>query len=569
MTVGPCNALTASLKVFRDHKDPVAREEAFWSCADILWNNDRETPLCERHDWADEIIKDCVANKYTAVGGAAGAGKSYVLASWGIVSWLCAPSETMVMVTSTTLSAARGRIYGAIVKLLDAVEGLPIKLRDSIGSAAYVTPEGTLVETAGIRLIAAEKKNTRDAIGKLIGFHSPRLVLIADELTELSVAIIEAAISNMARNPHFELRAASNPNSRFDAFGDWSTPKDGWDSVDAINDYSWTTKYGGIFRRLDAERSPNLRYDYLRYPYLPSQEDIDTAKATMGPNSRGFMRMYRAVFASSDDLDSIYSEMELNRSGALSRVSLTRPEPIAAMDPAFTNGGDATTLIFGEIGYDPTGQFVLQPTEIVQLNDDATDKSTPRSFQIAKQVKEHCVKRKINPANFAMDATGAGSPLADVIAAEWSPEFLRVQFAGKASDKPVSASKRTPANQLFTNRVSELWMAGKELIRCRQLRGIHGEIAAQMCGRTYDTVKGEHGLRMRVEPKSDFKLRLGHSPDSADAFFVLLELARERHGLLAMEPVKDDDGMAALRRHRSVKSLDAVQHSPHAQLVDE
>jgi len=569
MRIAPCNALTASLIVFRDHELADARELAFWSAASILWNDGRETPLCERHEWADLIIKDCVHNKYTAVGGAAGAGKSYVLAAWAIVSWLCAPADTMVLVTSTTLTAARGRIYGAITRLLDAVEGLPIKLRDSIGSAAYVSPEGTLIETAGIRLIAAEKKNTRDAVGKLIGFHCPRLILIADELTELSIAIIEAALSNMSRNPHFELRAASNPASRFDAFGDWCTPKDGWDSLDVLNDYEWVTKYGGLFRRLDAERSPNLQYDYVRYPYLPSQEDIDKAKENMGPTSSGYMRMFRAVFATSDELDVLYSEMELNRSGALSRVSLQgKPERAAAMDPAFTNGGDSTTLIIGEIGYDESGQFVMQPVEVIALHDDATDKSTPRSFQIAKQVKDICVKRKIDPSNFAMDATGAGSPLADVIAAEWAPDFLRVQFGGKASDKPVSASKRTPASHLFVNRVSELWGSGKELIRCRQLRGIPSEVASDMCGRTYDSVKSEHGLRIRVEPKSDFKLRHGRSPDAADAFFVLLELARERFGMLAMEPVKDSDGLAALRRHRSVKHLDAVQHSPHAQLLD-
>lgn len=568
MTVPPCNALTAMLYLFREHPNPDVKEFAFWEVADIFWNDEREEPLMARHPWAERVIHECVNNQYVAVGGAAGSGKSWTMAAYSIVSWACAPSETIVIMTSTTLSAARSRIYGCFVKLLDATEGLPIRLRDSIGSAAYVTPDGTLLESVGVRLIAAEKRNTRDALGRLIGLHAPRVILVADELSELSIAIVEAAISNLARNPFFQMIGMSNPNSRFDSFGEFSCPKDGWDSVDTVNDYEWTTKYGGKYIRLDAERSPNLEYDFLKYPYLPSMEDIEKAKDSMGPSSRGYYRMYRAIFATNDDLDSIYSEAELHRSGGLSSVSLAKTEKVAALDPSFTNGGDATVIVFGEVGYDDTGQHVIQPTEVLQLNDDVTDKATPRSFQIAKLVKEACVRRKVEPHNFAMDATGAGSPLADVIASEWSPDILRVQFSGKASDRAVSASKRTPANQLYTNRVSELWFVSKELLRCRQLRGIPMEVAKDMCGRTFDTVKSEHGLRIRVEPKTDFKARLGHSPDSADAMFVLVELARDRFGLLAMEPVKDDDGMAVLRRHRTVRSLDAVAATLHAHLID-
>lgn len=559
LEIPPCNALTALLIAFRDHHHPRVREEAFWQIADILWNRG-ERPLFERHKWADMTVKTCIREKYCSFGGSAGSGKSYTLAGYAIVEWLCAPADTIVLLTSTTLTAARTRIWGCIEKLLDAAEGLPINVRSSIGSAAYVTPQGTVVETAGFRLIAAEKNQSRDAVGKLIGFHAPRVVLIADELSELSEAILQAGLANLAQTPYFRLRAASNPNSRFDPFGVWSEPKDGWDSIDPFNDTRWRTKYGGVFIRYDAEDSPNLEApdEDPPYPYLPTRKGIDEAKANLGEKSRNFNRMFRAVFAANDEEDAIYSESELQRSGALQRANLTETVKVAGLDPSFSSGGDDTILVFGEVGYNELGQYAIQPTEIVRLHDDASDKSTPRTYQIAQQVKDHCTRRGVDPYNLAVDATAAGGPFCDVLAALWSPEFLRVQFGGRASDRPVSASKRTPACDLFYNRVSELWFGGKELIRCKQIHGIPNEIASEMCMRAYDTVKGTNGLRMRAESKNTFRVRNGRSPDHADAFFVMLEGARQRHSLIAMEPVKADDVGSAPRRRVSIRQLQQV-----------
>ena len=59
------------------------------------------------------------------------------------------------------------------------------------------------------------------------------------------------------------------------------------------------------------------------------------------------------------------------------------------------------------MGYDTTGQYVIEFGEAVHLNDDATNKAIPRTYQIVRQIKEHCEKRDILPENVAVDATGA------------------------------------------------------------------------------------------------------------------------------------------------------------------
>ena len=103
--------------------------------------------------------------------------------------------------------------------------------------------------------------------------------MIGDELAELSEAILQAGLSNLSKNPSFQLIGMSNPSSRFDAFGVWSEPKHGWDSVDTNIDDKWKTKWGGQYVRFDAERSPNIKAGETLYPWLPTEEKLAADRA--------------------------------------------------------------------------------------------------------------------------------------------------------------------------------------------------------------------------------------------------------------------------------------------------
>ena len=211
-------------------------------------------------------------------------------------------------------------------------------------------------------------------------------------------------------------------------------------------------------------------------------------------------------------------------------------------------------LVFGKVGYDKTGQYVCELGEAVHLKDDATNKSTPRSYQIVKQVRQECGKRGVKALDLGVDSTGAGSPLCDLLAGEWSDDFLRVSFGGKASDRRASASSKLLGHELYVNRVTELWFVGKELVRTKQLFGIDHVLAQEITGRNYDMVKGAT-LRMKLEGKLDFKARYGQSPDLADASFLCLDVARQRHGLVAVDPPEDGAKGGAPRRRRSIKDM--------------
>lgn len=567
--IKPTNLITALLYGFAQHDRPMAKEYYFWRICDELWNND-DLPekLMVRHPWADRMIKNAIRNKYLAVGGSASSGKSHTMAAWGLVNFLSQPQNTLILVTSTTLREARKRIWGSIISLLTVVEDAPIKIRDSIGNIAYINEKGDLIEKAGLSLIAAEKSKTREAVGKFIGIKQKRVIVIADELSELSEAILNAGLTNLSKNPDFQMIGMSNPNSRFDAFGVWSQPKSGWDSIDAQIDDEWETKWGGKYIRLDGERSPNILAGETIYPWLPTEAKLAEDRALLGPESRGYMRMVRAVFFDSEETEGIYSEAELARSGSLGKVQwVGKPIAVAGLDPAFTNGGDRTILYTGKVGYDTKGQYVCELGEAIHLNDDATNKAIPRTYQIVKQIKDHCEKRGILPENLAVDSTGAGAPFCDVLAGEWSSGFLRVGFGGKASDKRVSANSSLVGEELYVNRVSELWFVGKELVRTKQLFGISGDLAQEICARNYELVKGGT-LRVKIESKADFKSRFGRSPDLADAAFLCLDMARQRHGVVAVEPLPESSANGFQKRGTTFQSLRSALSSEMSMAID-
>ena len=559
MLISPTNSITALLYGLANHESNKAKEYYFWRLCDELWNHDElPEPLMVKHPWAESMIQAVIQNKYVSIGGAASSGKSHTMAAWGILNWLAAPRDTLVLLTSTTLREARKRIWGSVISLLTVLEGAPFKIRDSIGNVAYVNENGTLIEKAGLSLIAAERSKTREAVGKFIGIKQKNVILIADELSELSTAILQAGLSNLSKNPSFSLVGLSNPASRWDAFGEWSEPAKGWDSIDPNIEETWKTKWGGLYKRYDGERSPNILAGETVYPWLPTEEKIEEDKALLGQESRGYYRMVRAVFFDSDETDGVYTDVELVKSGAMSTIEWQgTPTPIAGCDPAFTNGGDRTILYTGYVGYNISGQFVCQLGEAISLSDDATNKAVPRSYQIVQQIKDECKKRNITPSNLGIDSTGAGSPLADILAAEFGDDILRVSFGGKASDKRVSTNSKLVGNELYVNRVTELWFVGKEFCRTKQLFGITNELAQEVVGRKYDMVKGST-LRMKLESKPEYKNRLGKSPDLADAAFICIDVARQRHGLVAVEPLDLGNKAHGSGRRRTMKQLTNV-----------
>ena len=97
-------------------------------------------------------------------------------------------------------------------------------------------------------------------------------------------------------------------------------------------------------------------------------------------------------------------------------------------------------------------------------------------------------------------------------------------------------------------------------MRTRQVYGISSDLAQEMCARNYDMIK-TGSLKVKIESKPEFKSRFGRSPDLADAAFLALDCARQRLGLVAIDPPKEEQG-GGFKKQVTIESLGkALQNS--------
>lgn len=554
------DAFNRELYCFRNpvpvEKGGETRAFHFRRIVSALWPEDGPKPFVW-HPWAERMLDAACEHQYLAVAGCASSGKTDFYAIWAIVNFIVAPNETMVLVTSTTLKDSRKRIWGSIRDYWQAAPPLPGKLVDSMGLIRYEDGIGGTSDKSGITLIAAEKKKEKEAVGKLIGFKNKRVIVIADEMPELSESILEASASNLALNPEFQFIGIGNPASRFDAFGVLAKPKHGWQSITPLDD-EWETERGFCIR-FDGAKSPNVLAGRTVYPWIVTQAKLDDARLKFGENSLAFYRMFRGYWAPTGDEDNIYSDTEIvSTGGDLDAIWYSMPTKVAALDPSFTSGGDRCPVQFALYGTSKDGLPTLMFTHRELLQDDVTDKKTTRTEQIVRKFQQLCENEGVAPDCAAYDRSGAGGPFGDVVDMLWSPEVLGIQFGGKASDLPVSTSDTTPSHERYANRVTELWFGGKELMRTGQLRGIDGELAKEMCARKYHTRKGGT-LRMEVETKTDMKARTGESPDLADSAMILIEMCRQRFGFggMTVQMMKRETNVEKKRAFAFGKLFDA------------
>lgn len=532
----------------------------FKRVVDLLWNHPESKMRVEWTPWLERMIEAAFEHKYLAVAGCASSGKSQAYALWAIVNFLMKPWATLVIVTSTSLKESRKRIWGAITDLWRAVPGLPGKLVDSVGMIRMDDGTDTKYgDRCGIALVAAERKKEREAVGKLVGIKQQRVIFIADELPELGESILEAAYTNLSNNPYFQLIGIGNPASYYDPFGQFATPKDGWGSI-TVEDEEWDTERGRCLH-FDAHKSPNIIAGHVVYPWMITPSNLEESANKLGVNSPGYWRMYRGFWCPTGSDSSIYSESDIIKYGADHNVQwLDVPTKVAALDPSFSANGDRSILYFGFVGQDTTGKRVVCLDHYEELREDVTNRDEPRAFQIARQFKDKCEAWGVSPGNAAYDSSGGGAPFGDVVDALWSRNVLRVQFGGKASDRAVSLTDRVPGHERYANRVSELWWAGKELMRNKQLFGVSRELVREMTERQYTTEKGLN-MRIRVESKQDMKSRIGKSPDISDAAFILVELCRTRHNLTAVDRTPDNPYEQPSSYKKWFKKVDLVRKS--------
>jgi hypothetical protein len=477
------------------------------------------------NDWNELALWAWTNYDEIGVTGCAAAGKTFTFTLLSLVEYLAKPMMTRVALTSTTVPSLRGRIWSEMMRFVrPCVPLFGLNVVDSQTKIQFQKGD----DRSSVIALAVDSGAVEQAVGKLQGVHLPRMVIMVDEAAQTNPAVFSARANLQVGTDFYHFIAIANASSMFDSHGLFCEPKMGWGSI-GDGDEHWETK-SGICVRFDGLKSPNVKAGRLIYPYLFGQDNIDTIKKVFGEGSLEWSSYVRGMWARGGLRNTLIDSSLIEAGKARDTIVWEGGDliTIAALDPAFTMDGDDCILRFAKIGMSADGSVVMNLTDTVRLNL-IDDPNMPIFYQVADKTIEELINRKIKPEHFAIDATGAGAGIADIMSQRWQLGFHRVSFGGAATDDPISVDDARPAKQIYANRVSQLWGTIKVLIMSQSIRGLDDQTARELCARIY-TLKNERTL---LESKKELKKRTkGNSPDRADALALLCEVFTKQYGLL-------------------------------------
>lgn len=529
--IQPSNQLEIEMKMFAKEKSEeiggLGKAEHFKNIIRIayywVWSN--------WHDWNELMLWAWCNYTDISVAGPGASHKTFTFSLLGAMEFFASPANTAVIMTSTTVPALKTRLWPRFKDFHNKLQ-----ISDGQGNLIqtrmpyHVQESKTMIQMApgddehSIRAVAIDKGNTEKALGKIIGNHPGRVVLIIDEAAQTEQAAFDAKTNLSIGTSFFRLAKIANPISRFDSHGKGCEPKNGWPSVNVMNEEWWETK-AGICLHFNGLKSPNVLLGKRRYPKLISQEDIDAIRKDpdAGENSLTWYSQVLGIWPPAGLSKTVLDTAIIDSGKAREKaVWQTGYRTIAALDPAFTTGGDKCVLRFFRVGKMIDGVVGMECTDRIHITLDASGK-VPINYQIADRCREECIQRQVQPADFSYDSTSA-SGLGDIISQRWSSEIRRISFGGKATERAIGFGDQRKACDVYGNRVTELWFSVKRAVQAGRIRGLDDVAAAEFCTRETE-MRGE---RLWVESKVDMKERTkGTSPDDADPVAIAADYFRD------------------------------------------
>lgn len=558
----------------------LSRFEHFRRAVDMELNVPGSSRTITWNEWTDDMITAMIEHKYTGLAGAGSSGKSDAAALFAIFDWMSAPTETMFLVCSSTLAGARGRIWKSISEIWGALEAkwthegksLPGKIIPSQGRIVGLDVNGKWSESIGVWLIAAGKDDQAEADKKLKGLKAPTggvLRLIADEFSDLGMCVFTAMVGNLSSTPGFKGIGMANPGSKNTPFGRFVKPKSGWKSL-SLGMTRWATEYG-ICLSFDAYYSPRIKTpqhertledgstEHALYNWMASAEHIEQSKTTFGEDSLEFWAQIRGMFCPTGMETSVWSEIELLNAEkpvgedewdvdspvTVARFGGTQLPRAAALDPGFTTGGDRSPIMWAEFGrikgvktMNILGLRIASevPSESEDGSPISEEDQITVSENVINQFQQLCIDNSIPPHHAGFDATGGGTVFGQWLRTKWSGNVHGVRFGEKPKERRADSHE---AEIVYENRVTQLWVQPKALVRMGQIRGIPHDVVEEMCLRRWHPKKNT-GAKTCVEEKKEMKKRTGKSPDLGDTFCILVDVAITM-GLLDVQEIRQQD----------------------------
>lgn len=492
---------------------------------------------------------------HVGITGPASSSKTYSAALYLWLLWFSNPMRTKGIVASTSIQSAKNRIWADVLHFARSMpQQYQVYKILASNPAKVCLPKDE--DRNSIELIAGDDAQM-EASDKVIGIKNDWVIEVVDESTAVSHAMLEAR-HNLSKNPRFQLIFLGNAETHEDPHGKCCEPAKGWDTI-TVDTPMWETVLPrGLCIHLDGEKSPNLQVpegELPPYPRLFGHKDLaDVVKSDGGTNSPGYQRFTRGFWPKVGSINQIYSQQDIDLNGGQNKpVWKDKPRRCIGHDPSFSTDGDRAKAVVVDIGQDWKGKHILAhvATEDVEVDDSQKQR---HSYALAESLLAIAEKYGVEIEDIAVDNTGTGVSYPEIVdevflkrARETDPTAKlrhchRVSFNGFVSDRPYPVDPLTnDTKKMFDRRVSELWYIGKLFLNQGQLLGMKDSLVTSICSRRY-TRTGER--QICVERKKDMRTRGIRSPDEGDAYFIVLDMARERlgfevfQGLVEKPPVK-------------------------------
>lgn len=535
--------------------DNDAQEEA----AQLLWSKNLfdPTPRCSQLVWD---LYD--RTPFGLLMGAGSMSKSYTMGVRLLLEWLRDPNWTTVRLLGPSKEHLEANLFSHLVSLH---RGSKIPLPGQVGEMFIGMSRRDYVSSISGLVIPKGSSNAKS--GKLQGTkrkprpHShpefgplSRLLIFLDEIENIPQSIwgdIDNLMSNLDSEESKGLRifGAYNPTNRDSEVGKRAEPMAGWDYFDLDKDEAWTSKRGWEVVRLDALKSENVIEGKTIYPGLQTLAGVKAIeRGSGGVESAGYYSMVRAAYPPRG------TQMTVIPAGLTVGIKAVpiwykKPRAVGSCDLAL-EGGAKAIFTKGWWGLATGVQYPLNPGRPVNntkmfMDDHGNVRpryvlyiekqfALPRgkTQAMAKSVQSTCYSHAIRPGWLCVDRTGHGQGVADLLAGDWSPEVIAVNYSEATTGLKIMQEDRDTSKEMFDRINSELWFATKSFFEFGYLyfdpELDTTDLIPQLTTRLYRVVAG----KSKVESKRDYIGRGNLSPDEADSLTLLVHTVRKASGVV-------------------------------------
>lgn len=483
--------------------------------------------------------------------GAMSCGKTYSIVAWLYLEYQRDPMYTNIKVTAINEAQINRNIFTHLFELhresvmnVVGFEGTMSLCQDSknkdSGFEGILVPQDSFASgrLRGIKPKPRAKAHPR--FGK-----TTRVRLFVDEIQNCGRGMIDdfgSILSSINGPDRVKVIVSGNPDGEATHFKSITEPRKGWGQFDPESDHQWISKQEYYVCRLDGLKSENVQQKEEVYPGILTWDGF-RSHLLKGTNSADYWTKARGCFPPSGSINAIVSEQLMDRSvgEALWHRGFT---PCASIDVALVNDsvvftagrwgmatgvkrGDETTMFTRGDGQ-PGERFVLQIDQQIEIADFDEDTVT-----LAKRIIELAEDLNINPRNLGLDATGLGEGVYSYLSNYWGP-VLPVRWGEKATDMKIMYEDKDGAVERYSRVCDEVWFATSRWMQAGAII-ISPSVSREPLWMqvTSRRVGQGRGSKMTAQTKNEWKAaNFGISPDYADSFVQLVQVARARSGVL-------------------------------------